>query len=766
MTKRVLFYSLSLPLFFWLTEPSGAQSVYEVNSIGQWETWAFPRDIVVVQPDGSITLKKFEQPINAAFNSPEFRHNLLEGDDAQGGVWKAGTGLTTASNIIDGDSTTYWRPDPEAALDEWWVEINLGRVMPVTKIRLTFPDEEGARPLREFRIFAADGDREPKNKDIFQFHLVGGTTMRNTETVLEFEPSSPFRKIDFRLVDFSVKDKVEFETDFAQIQFVRVIVDAKSQDAALAEVEVFSYGDNVALGTIERGGTIIDKANRAAALADGDVNTLWAVYNPQEGETPEWIWDLGATFWVNRFIMLAEQTSDTWYKPGIYDHRVLGSDGTPKPSGEPDFEILFDFQGDDWSVPEEITYLLAPPRKLRYLHTVFTGLGITGAIAEFLVMPTGYPAQLGMVSGFIQISERAQVLQRLRWDADTPPGTSITAQTRSGNTMTEEFVYHKKSGSVTTKTAWEKLPKPARGRVDTALVVASDWSAWSNAYQFSGQEFLSPSPRRFVQFRISLNSDDPDNAPTLRSLSLDYTEGFLSEVFGQLRPNNAKSGIPQKFTYTLTAQPVQGDGGFNLIRLQTPAQADAEKLVIRVEGVEVDPVSVEVQLYSLVLQLPDVVREQNVEVDFEVSVVKNPYEFIASIGHTDTPELWQATEPSARFATSVFLDGVAENQHLIGNLSVEPVVVTPNGDDIGDKVYIRFSVLKVETPAVVRIYSLNGNLVQELDGNVMPDGLWEYTWSSQDESGNRVVPGNYICRIGVDSQAGNQSLFRVINVAY
>ena len=185
-------------------------------------------------------------------------------------------------------------------------------------------------------------------------------------------------------------------------------------------------------------------------------------------------------------------------------------------------------------------------------------------------------------------------------------------------------------------------------------------------------------------------------------------------LLGQLQPNNAESGIPQKFTYTLTAQPVQGDGGFNLIRLQTPAQADAEKLVIRVEGVEVDPVSVEVQLYSLVLQLPDVVREQNVEVDFEVSVVKNPYEFIASIGHTDTPELWQVTEPSERYATSVFLDGVAENQHLIGNLSVEPVVVTPNGDDIGDKVNIRFSVLKVETPAVVRIYSLNGNLVQEL----------------------------------------------------
>jgi hypothetical protein len=249
-------------------------------------------------------------------------------------------------------------------------------------------------------------------------------------------------------------------------------------------------------------------------------------------------------------------------------------------------------------------------------------------------------------------------------------------------------------------------------------------------------------------------------------LSLDYTEVFLSEVLGNLQPNNAKPGIPQKFTYTLTAAPAQEDGGFNQIRLQTPAQIDPGKLVVRVGGNEVDPVFVDTQLDSFVLQLPDAVRDQSVEVDFEVTVVKNPYEFVASIGHTETPELWQITEPAERFATSVFLEDVAENQNLIGNLSVEPIVVTPNGDDIGDKVDIRFSILKVENPAAVRIYSLNGELVLELGGKVMPDGLWEYTWSSEDQFGNRVVPGNYICRISVDSQSGNQDLFRVINVAY
>ena len=148
-------------------------------------------------------------------------------------------------------------------------------------------------------------------------------------------------------------------------------------------MEVFSYGENVALGTIERGGSIVDKNNRASEMSDGDVNTkLGCIQSAGGGEIPEWVWDLGAVFWVNRFILLAEQTADTWFKPSIEDHRILTSDGTLKPTGEPNFNILFDFQGRDWPRPEELTYLL--PRRCPYafFNAVYTGRGITGAVSE------------------------------------------------------------------------------------------------------------------------------------------------------------------------------------------------------------------------------------------------------------------------------------------------------------------------------------------------------------------------------------------------
>lgn len=766
MNKLWLSFGAAVQLALWSVGLAAAQEVFELNSKAQWDTWTFPRDIVAIDDDGTIRPVKFDQPINAALNATRFTHKLKEGGEAQGGVWKIGSGQATADLVIDGDPSTYWQPDQNAPLEDWWLEINLGRVVPVTSIRLTFPDAEGARPLQEFRVFAADGDREPKNQDVFQFHLVGGTTKRNAATTVEYKASSRFRKANFKWIDFSVQDKVTFETDFDPMQFIRIRVDAKSPNAALAEVEIFSYGENVALGTIERGGSIVDKNNRASEMSDGDVNTNWAVFNPQEGEIPEWVWDLGAVFWVNRFILLAEQTADTWFKPSIEDHRILTSDGTLKPTGEPNFNILFDFQGRNWPRPEELTYLLAPPMPIRFFNAVYTGRGITGAVSEFIVMPIGYPARFEMVSDFIRISDRPQVLQRLRWDADLPPHTRIEAQTRSGNRLAEEYTYYKKSGSLTTKKAWEKLPKAARGKVDTTLAPGDDWSAWSNVYQFSGQEFLSPSPRRFVQFRVIFNADTPDAAPTLRSLALDYTSAFISEVLGDIHPKEATPGAPQMFTYLLTPVEGEGDVGFNRILLETPSQANATSLAVRVGGQQIEPTAVEIMADSLIIELPNSVSQEPVEVDFEVTVVQNPYLFVAAVGNTDQPELWQVGEPVDRFSTSVFFPEEAQKRGLIGNLSLYPPVFTPNGDGVGDELEVRFTVLKVDVPAQVKVYSLSGELVDQVTGERQPDGFWGFNWSGLDQSGKRVLPGIYLCHISLDSQAGDEDMIRIINVAY
>jgi len=743
-----------------------AQSVYRVDTRSQWKTWTFPSDLIDLRADGSVTPVKFEQPANIALNAPLFSHSLREGGEGQGGVWKAGSSLSTAHNLIDGDPETFWIPGQADPVDEWWVEINLGRVMPITSIRLSFPDQEGARPLREFRVFGADGKREPPNKDIYRFNLIGGTTRWNQETVVEFESSASARDAVFQLTE-GVGSGEEFRVDFAPIQFIRIIVDAKSEDAALAEVEVFAFGQNIVPGTVERGGEIIDERQRGGEMGDGDVNTPWGVHNFQAtgiGGT-DFIWDLGAVFWVNRVILLADRTSTERSGAGINDHRLLGSDGSLAPSGERDFELLFDFQGRDWSQPDVLTYLFSPSRPIRLLSAVWATTA-TGLISEFMVYPVGFVAQVEMTSDFVHVDNRAQILQTLSWDADLPAGTRVQAQTRSGIELVERLVYYRSNGNEVTRPAFDKLPNVAKGRVDTLIEPGDDWSGWSPVYQFSGQEFLSPSPRRFVQFRVILSSDRPEAAPVLRALSLDHTRAFISGITGEIEPREAALGVAQKFTYRLAPEFGSGDSGYDLIRIAMPSQADPDSVSVRVGGVEVEPLDMQIGPDSLVVQLPRTARGEDIELDFHVSVVDNPYLFVASVGRTQQAGLWQGVVSVSRFASTVLLPAVSASGRLIDNLEIRPAVLTPNGDGVGDRVEIRFSVPKLNKPATVRIYALDGRLIQEREAQQGADGLWGYNWSGVGSGGQVVAPGIYLVRISLDAQTGEENRARIIAVAY
>ena len=444
---------------------------------------------------------------------------------------------------------------------------------------------------------------------------------------------------------------------------------------------------------------------------------------------------------------------------------MLGSDGSLTPLGEPDFELLFDFQGRDWPQPNVLTYLFSPPRPVRLFSGVWATTA-TGLISEFMVYPVGYVARVEMTSGFVQIDSRAQILQALSWEADLPPGTRIQAQTRSGNELLERLVYYRSNGNEVTKAAFDKLPNVAKGRIDTLIEPGNDLSGWSPVYQFSGQEFLSPSPRRFAQFRVILSSDRPEAAPTLYSISLDHTRAFISGLLGGVEPRESELGVAQNFTYLLTPEFNAGDTGFDLIRIAMPSQVDRDRLGVRVGGIEVEPLDVRVAPDSLVIQLANTVRGQQVEVDFYASVVDNPYLFTASVGRTQQAGLWQGVVSADRFASTVFLPEVAGSARLIENLVVQPELLTPNGDGIGDRVEVRFSVPKLNKLATVRIYALDGRLIQQGQAERGADGLWGYSWSGMDSAGRVVDPGIYLIRISLDAQTGGEHRARTIAVAY
>jgi len=158
--KQVRFYSLSLLLALSTGVGLAWGDVYRVDRRSQWQEWQFPTGVLELRADGSVVPKKFEGGLlNAALDAAQFSHETAGGKTVQGGVWKVGSSPATAGNIIDGDPLTFWKPDPAAPLEDWWIDVDLGRTVPVTKIRLIFPDREGTRPFREFRVFGADGNR-------------------------------------------------------------------------------------------------------------------------------------------------------------------------------------------------------------------------------------------------------------------------------------------------------------------------------------------------------------------------------------------------------------------------------------------------------------------------------------------------------------------------------------------------------------------------------------------------------------------------------
>ena len=131
---------------------------------------------------GARTQRTFE--IKAKEQFPAYEYFVRPG------ISRAGSNVETAANILDGDRSTYWEPDLTDTSDNWWVEVDLGRVVVAEKIVLHFVDEAEGDPFRQFRVLASpeqfvleadDSEFGVSNRYKWaSFNVVGGTIAPNT----------------------------------------------------------------------------------------------------------------------------------------------------------------------------------------------------------------------------------------------------------------------------------------------------------------------------------------------------------------------------------------------------------------------------------------------------------------------------------------------------------------------------------------------------------------------------------------------------------
>ena len=141
-----------------------------------------------------------------------------------------------------------------------------------------------------------------------------------------------------------------------------------------------------------------------------------------------------------------------------------------------------------------------------------------------------------MTSSVVELAEGISI-DRIEWNATLPEGCRIEIQTRTGESVEGAKQYFDKDGNEVAEEKFNKLPKSKKGEIRSSLVPGADWSSWSAPYSFSGETFLSPAPRRYLQVQFSLISEDPQLKPILHSLSFIFEEGTAIEAnsWGQVK---------------------------------------------------------------------------------------------------------------------------------------------------------------------------------------------------------------------------------------
>jgi hypothetical protein len=752
-TPHRLFTVFGIVLFLYC--PFVNAKTLTVQTTADWNQWQRPGDAITIDASG-ISPALVRQNINAVADAADFG----------GGIRVVGSDTRNATNLVDGDPETTWNPAATDPIENWFIEVDLGRAVSARSLRLTLhPD---APPLEFFTILLSNGER---------FFNISGVTLPNTVRYQDRH-------------NYSFNQERVFEIDLAlnPLRFIRIEADRPTPGARLAEIEVLSIGDNLALGLRQRGGAIdilneiggqkegFESPGNSGAIIDGDIVSNWTYKGPSERDA-EFTIDLGSVFWVDRMRILGDlagipptafEVARTrvgainfpWYK-------LWASDGSLAPDGSLRWDLVGELPENprNWRdiVHFEERFDVQPLRYFRLRFGTRTCC-LSGTTAEIQVFGQGFPARTRILSPIYDLGS-VQNFRTVEWAGQTPAGSRLEIRSRSGNLLDEEYVYYDKDGKEVTQRRWDRFIPSFRGPIDTLRATGSDWSSWSRIYPTGQSDFLSPSPRHYAQFEASFVGETPFAAATIQRLSLEYGPPLATVTRSQVLPEEATPGATNIFTYVLDIEVERGDLGFSRLALRSPSP-------MRFVGLRLDGQPQEVELLpsdqELLLALAVAVRRNaRLEIDFESRVFFDQTPFDGFLLDTSGTVRQRIDPGVAERVGGAHTVGLPIGSSIFANIDFSHRAFSPNGDGINDQLHIEVDLVNLLTPQPLwlRVYDLRGALIhhQQQAGTL---GRRDFDWDGRDQAGRQAPPGLYIIELGLDGDARQPRWRRSIAVAY
>ena len=671
-----------------------------VDRRSHWEHWRVPTHLVSREADGTVRSRSFRTVYNLLDDleagrpvlidklqprvmnvDSTLRRNVL-GEVAVGstgeplydyryrpGVSRVGSNPELAAHVFDNDPTTFWEPDPDDPLDQWWIEIDLGRPVPLERLRLQFVDEELGDPFLRFillleprqlpliqdertlgfatfvpfkglnrdrRLFVIDAER---TSGLLPPAVEGLLEKRFTEAIGEPETwtGKMLQAIRIQITE-SQGDRREQITEEAWNElppderghveyYVRDVAGREEPVSAeiypaleperqgrreyfrrelprLAEVDAWGWGDNVAQGLIESGGSMTNTLGTAPVelIYDGDLNTFYKhSYYRETLPTDRLVQtDLGGTIWLREARVISTHSNTTRGRgPTVRGYILRASSGVRDAEGRIKFQQISapaHERNIDNGYYQYLGEILPAPRRVRFLEFLTTsgrpsassssGEFTAPGVAEIMLYSEGPPAEVVLESDVIHMPGRVD-LGAVRWEADTPPGTRLEIRTRTGDQLQRRIRFYDSAGGEKSEKDWNRLLSFLKGPSDTTFVPGAGWSAWSQRYEVPGERATSPPLRRYLQIQARLIAENGAEPPSLDRVSVAFHDPAVRELAAEVWPRDVQVGVPDTFEIyiqpTLVEQPAPlASPGFDELLVGSQPPLDLELLEVAV----------------------------------------------------------------------------------------------------------------------------------------------------------------------------------------
>ncbi len=790
-----------------------------------WQAWGAANGVRIVSEDGTVEPRFLRRDINAALNADQFRY-VSEGDTLTGGILGAGSNAEQAPMVIDGDEGTWWEPDLDRPVDDWWIDIDLGRAVVARRIVVRFA--ESGDPFLKFRVLISDGrvtfTRE-RQREFFRVGLENLPNKTQREFVFDIEPQqlvaaglrgavTHIVRIEALGSDGLRGERVSLEAyddlgdeNRGTIDFFRTttagrqirvdediynalppdeqgdVLTYRREQPRLAEVEIRTLGDNIVRLTRPPLSTrrLSAQLQSTRPYTDGLFSTYGFLreYDTIRDEH-QVVLDLGARYWLDRIRLLSPADP-----PLAYQVRV--SDGSLNPDGEFVWRLFDERQNRDAYLQLEESF---DTREVRYVDLRRLEL-IAGAqeagqvVGEIQAYGEGYAAEAVLTSPMIQLP-RSRLFTTVEWEGETPRNTRIELRTRSGNDILGVPHYFTPAGTEIGEVTWERRDPEKRGPIVIEELPGPDWSDWSEIYRQTGEVFKSPAPRSNALIEVRLLSEEPLRASSIRQVRLLHAPPFTDKALAELWPLRVRPGEEEDFTLYLRPQFGAGNPGFDRIRLRSSSavplslvslRSGSERLLRLGAGQRLWPGVVELERgeEGLDLVFPATVRQGSLyAIRFRTQVFLGNTQFFTQLLNSDQPDRVQQVSQgdATELVASQSLVAVADlGKARLLDVAITPAGVTPNGDGINDEAVIEVTVFAIEGAKriQVQVFDLAGRLIRDLSRlQTSPSGRHQVRWDGRDEGGRRVPPGIYTLRVGLDTDAGRggTEVARLLHVVY